>query len=97
MLQKVPSERTATDLAYLLHSPSQGSKDFYHPNQENKQYNQYRKALYFLNIQLNVWIYVFSFQHANVYWQLKTVLEVNRVEAESYLLNWKSFSWQREN
>lgn len=83
VLQGTPSERTDTDLADRLHSLSQGSKNFYHPNQENEQYNQDRKDLYFLNIKLNLCICIFSFQHASLYWQLKTASEVNRVEAES--------------
>lgn len=81
VLQGMLSERTNTDPADLLHSLSQGSKNFYHPKQENKQCNQDRKDLYFL--KLNVYIYIFSFQWANLYWQLKTASEVNRVEAGS--------------
>lgn len=56
--------------------------NFYHPNQENKQYNQDKKDLYFLNIKLSLCICIFNFQHADLYWQLKTASEV-RVEAES--------------
>lgn len=58
VLQGMPSERADTDLADLLLSLSQGNKNFYHPNQENKDYNQDRKDLYFLNIILNVCIYI---------------------------------------
>lgn len=72
----MPSERADTDLADLLHSLSQGNKNFYHLNQENEQYNQDRKYLYFLIFKLNVCICFFSFQHANLYWQLKTASEV---------------------
>ena len=67
-------------------------QELYRPNQENKKYDQHRKDTYFLNIILHVYIYIFSFQHANVYWQLKTASEDNSVEAKSHLLNWRSLS-----
>lgn len=76
-------KRAAADLAYLLHSLSEGSKNFYCLNQENKQYNQYREALHFISIKCIYLHCQFPICQSK---QLKTASEVNGVEAER---NWR--------